>query len=318
LAQDDTVFAVLDAGGATSAELAPCYTTENGLPLLGSGAVGLWDDAFADSRGLMFILMQRGSRQMRSFVAELASNGRVKGKICGIIGDGWQGASPKAGEMLQAELEQRGCKVVRRETMSADLATGSSQIPLAVQQMRASGANSVWFLVNPVYAVQFVQNSESQGYLPDYNMTDWLAGASDFTVQNMPSGFFDRAAGVTSARLGEGRANMPEIPESAACREIVERRSGTKLDRNALAYQTPITACSELQLFARAAGGLGPNLTRAAFVGALARIGAYTPGFQSPGTFSPGKPDLADGVRTLVARDSCKCWVASGQFHQYG
>lgn len=255
---------------------------------------------------------------MRNFAAELDSKGRVKGKLCGIVDDGWQGASPKAAETLHAELEQRGCKVVRRQTMSADLATGASQIPLAVQQMRASGANSVWFLVNPVYAVQFVQNSEGQGYRPEYNMTDWLAGASDFTVQNMPSGFFERAAGVTSARLGEGRANMPEIPESAACREIVERRSGTKLDRNALAYQTPITACSELQLFAKAAAAVGSNLTRAAFAGALARSGAFTPGFQSPGTFTPGKSDLADGVRTLVARDSCKCWVAVGPFRQAG
>ena len=318
LAKDDKVFAVLDAGGATSAELAPCYTVEHGLPLMGSGAVGIWDDAFANSQGLMFILQQRGSRQMRNFAAELAATGRVKGKICGIIGDGWQGASPKAGEMLQTELEKHGCKVVRRETMSADLATGSSQIPVAVQQMRASGANSVWFLVNPVYATQFVQNAEGQGYLPDYNLTDWLAGAIDFTLQNMPPGFFDRAAGVTSGRVGEGRANMPEIPESAACREIVERRTGRKLDRNSLGFGTPITACSELQLFAKAAGAVGPNLTRTAFAGAMSRLGAFTPGFQSPGTFAPGKPDLADGVRTLVARDSCKCWVAAGPFHQTG
>ena len=63
---------------------------------------------------------------------------------------------------IEAELEARGCKVAHRETLSADLSTGSSQIPLAVQQMRGKGVNAVMLLANPVYATQFVQGAQAQ------------------------------------------------------------------------------------------------------------------------------------------------------------
>lgn len=316
LAKDDKVFAVLDAGGAAIGELPQCYTAENGLPLLGGGAAGLWDDSFASSRGLLFIMHQRGSRMMRSFAAELDRSGRLKGKTCGILADEFQGASPKGGEALQKELETRGCKVADRETMSADLSTGASQIPLAVQQMRSKGVDSVMLLANPVYATQFVQSASSQSYKPDYNLTDWLGGTTDFAVQNMPADF-EGSVGVTSGRLGESRANMPEIPEGAACRQIYERRTGQPLDRSQQGYTIAQTACSELQLFAKAGAALGPNLTRAGLAGALMRLGAFTPGYQSPGSFSTGKPDLADSVRTVVANSSCGCWIARGEFHKY-
>ena len=318
LAKDDKVFAVLDAGGAAIGEIPQCYTAEHGLPLLAGGAAGLWDDSFANSRGLLFIMHLRGSRLMRSFAAELTRSGRLKGKTCGIVADQFQGASPKGGEALENELEQRGCKVARRDTLSGDLPTGSSQIPVVVQQMRTNGVDSVMLLANPVYATQFVQNAEGQGYRPDYNLTDWLGGTTDFGVQNLPAQAFERVAGVSSGRLGEARADIPEIPEAVRCREIYERRTGQRLNRAEQGYNLTQTACAELQLCAKAAGSAGSDLTRAAFAGALSRLGAFTPGYQSPGSFTPGKPDLADGVRTVIARDSCKCWIATGQFHQHG
>lgn len=316
LAKDDKVFAVLDAGGAAIGELPQCYTAEHGLPLLAGGAAGLWDDAFASSRGLLFVMHQRGSRLMRSFAAELDRVGRLRGKTCGILADQFQGASPRGGEALEAELEARGCKVAHRETLSADLSTGSSQIPLAVQQMRGKGVNAVMLLANPVYATQFVQGAQAQAYQPEYNLTDWLGGVTDFAVQNMPPEF-DGSVGVTSGRIGEDRANMPEAPEAAACRQIYERRVGEQLDRSLEGYTISLTACSELELFARAAAAVSPNLTRSRFATALAQTGTFVPAYQSRGSFSPGKPDLADGVRTVVARTACGCWHATGAFHEH-
>lgn len=315
LSRDDRVFAVLDSGGAAIGDLPSCYTRQHQVPLLANGAAGIMDEIYQAAAGRLVTIHQRASRIMKSYAGELARAGLLRDQVCGILADEFQGASPKGGALLEAALEAKGCTVAHRATMSADLATGASQVPIAVQQMKSKGVTSVMLLANPIYATQYVQEAEANGFRPRYSMTDWLGGTTDFAIQNMPDAF-EGAVGVTVTRLGAARAGYAENAVARECAGIYEKGHGAKLDPRQQGYQLNAHACAILRLFVKAATPLGNRLTRASFVDSLARSGSFDPGYQSPGTLRPGKPDLADGVRLVKADMSCNCWAGSDpEFH---
>lgn len=317
LARDDRVFAVLDSGGAAIGDLPSCYTRQHQVPLLANGAAGLMDEIYQASGGRLVTLHQRASRIMRSYAGELARAGHLKDQVCGVLADEFQGASPKGGALLEAALEAKGCQVAHRATMSADLATGASQVPVAVQQMRTKGVTFVLLLANPIYATQFVQEAKAQSYQPRYSLTDWLGGVTDFAIQNMPNEF-DGALGVTATRIGSARANHPPNAVAEECAAIFRRKHGQTLDPKGQGYQLNAHACALFRLFVKGAQPLGMRLTRTSFLDSVARSGPFDPGYQSTGTLRPGKPDLADGVRIVAASISCNCWVATDQeFHAH-
>jgi hypothetical protein len=240
------------------------------------------------------------------------SQGVLKGKHIGILDRDFPGTVQTVTDGMIAVLKQLGYSVSYRVDMSMDDGTASSQIPVAVQQMRAHGVDTVLLLTDLITGTQFVQQADKSAYQPLYVTSDFESETNDTSVQAMPSSF--QAVGVTASRVGEWRAGMPEPSVDAACRKIFTAATGSNPARSDNAYAEMAVSCGMIDVFARGARGAGPTLTRAGYVAALQQIGGI--GYPYFGGFSyrPGKRDGTDPVRLIVYRSSCTCWMPAGNF----
>ena len=252
--EEAKVFAVLEAFGYFGPPVL-CITQEHQTPFLARGGVGIPADYFAKSQGRLFVFTQAGDRMMRNVAAELNGLKTFKGDKVGIV-DGGSLYSPQTVDVLQNALTKSGHTVVRRSTLSADLDTAASQVPLEVQQMRVAGVTEVILNIDLVLSTQWVNAASSQGWNPRYYASDWAAMSGDFSTIGMPAAF-DGSIAFTVTRNGDWRAGWPEPPTETHCRQIYEQRTGKKLNRSGStddnnAYLDAIAPCSPLMLSRRA------------------------------------------------------------------
>jgi ABC-type branched-subunit amino acid transport system substrate-binding protein len=307
LTEDGKVFA---ATGALFPPDVSCYTREHGTYLQ-------WvcqacpDSAYSISRGLMWTTLMRGSRLVDGWMAELDRVGFLDLTKVGIVTDDTNDPGGEAAQQLTAVLRARGREVVRVSRLSADLQTGSSQIPVEVNQHRAAGAEAVLLLPNRIYATQFVQQADSQGWRPRWSTSVWGSLQVDTCCENMPNSF-DGALGVNTSYNPE----EPEAAPSRACREFHDRATGTQLGgRTTNEYSLTMQWCDTIGIFERAATAAGPELTRASYHAAIEGLGdlGALAGFPG-GRLQPGKVDLGDLIRLQRWQADCRCWRPAGGY----
>lgn len=311
LTQDAKVFAVADAGGYTGPSVL-CVTKENRRPFILSASSGVPDEYYRQSGGLLFTLFQAGGRSMANLAAGLGSADVKKTAKIGILSDLYGGIK-ETPDQLQAALKSEGYDVVFRGDLSGDLQTGTTQIPVTVQQMRARGVEVVVNISNAVYATQFVQEASNQGWHPDYVGSDWNGGSTDFYNQNMPASY-DGSHTVTITRINEGRTGRPHPATDAACQKRAEAARGTTVPRDTDAYGQYVRICSIVTILRRGLEQTGPQLTVETFVGGTQRIGRMQLGGFGGGSLVPQRPDAADHVRTMRWSASCTCSLPIDDF----
>jgi ABC-type branched-subunit amino acid transport system substrate-binding protein len=307
LTEDDKVFTVFSEGVFGAPVL--CVTQQHATPLLNIG--GYINEYYARSRGLLFTFRPSKPRSARGGAFALDALGVLKDKTVGVFTSRAGDDDVAVDTGLVPALNQLGHKVAHISRLSAD-STNSSQIPVEVNQMRASGADLVFLETNVVYDTQFVQQADSQGYRPLYALSDSDDNISDFFASNMPASF--RAVGISANRTGEQRVNLPESPTDAHCRGVVEKATHTSLARGSASYETAMGACNLVREFVRGARAVGVNLTRGGFSASMQAIGSFPQAYAAGGSFRSGKFDAADLVRPLQADMGCKCWMPSGGF----
>ena len=306
LTQDEKVFAVVDGGGYYGpAEL--CVTVENGTVMFTNGTVGTPKGYYTKSNGLLLSVLQSGPRLMRNFAWELGRLGRLKGHKIGLLYGGTTDDGETMDEFSTA-IRDLGGEVAYRAELSMDQSTAASQVPLAVQQMRSAGVDSVMLISNLIYATQFVQNASSQAYYPKYYTTDYSAGSSDTYVAAMPDAFAG-ALSISSTRGYEVRVGVPEPALDASCRETWEKQTATKAPaRGSNGYSGLVQFCNMVRLFEASARAAGPNLTRRGFSKGMQGLGHVPLADFGDGNFAPGKLDAVDSMGTLQYYSDCKCW----------
>lgn len=311
LTQDDKVF--LAAGHLPRPEDVQCFTVQHGTSLLTTNLHS--DEAYAKSQGRLTTLHMRGSRLMRNWVHELDALQYLGDRPVGIVTDeGFDQAASTAGVLKQA-LESTGHRVVRLSRLARDYHTGSGQIPVEVNQMRTAGVGVVFMMANSIYAQQFAQQADSQGWRPRYTTSPWATMDSDTSNENMPAGF-DGSIGVASLYPDVG--DWPEANRAVQCRAAYERRSGKKLGgRDTNEYSLTMLFCDAVHAVAAALQRAGANPTRASLAAGFEQIGrlegqAWSPG----GSFGPGKPDLLDHLRPQRWHADCKCYRPLGPYRR--
>ena len=179
--------------------------------------------------------------------------------------------------------------------------------------MRNADVQVVMLATNSLYATQFVQQAESQGFRPKYVTSDWWGGYSDTYAQNMPNAYEGTIA-VTTTRTGEFRTDAPEPAVDADCRQSWEKATKKKLDRTTIAYNSTLRACALTRLFAAGVAAAGTELTRERFSAGMQSLGDVPLPTFGGGSFRRGKPDAADQVRITQWQAGCKCYVPATPF----
>jgi hypothetical protein len=310
--QDHTIFAAVDSGGGLSFAAQLCFTQQNHTPLIELGSFGTTQDMYRQSAGNLFTVESSGVRSLANMAYTLVSSGALKGKHIGIVDRDFPGTVQTVTDGMVNTLKQFGYDVTYRADMSSDDGTATSQVPVAAQTMRRHGVDAVMLLTDFITGSEFAQSADRSAYTPEYFMSDFESETNDTAVSAMPSSF--RAVGVTTMRTGEWRVGLPEPAVDAACRQVYESATGSKLQRSDNAYAATLEACDLVDLLVRGMRGSGPTLTRAGFSAGMQQIGTLAMPYLGGGSFRPGKFDGADLIRTLNYQQSCTCWMPVGSF----
>jgi hypothetical protein len=167
---------------------------------------------------------------------------------------------------------------------------------------------------NFLYATQFVQQADSQGWRPKYAGTDLEGISADDLVKNMPASFDGALATTANRSVFEAREGYPEPPTERACRETFNRVTGANWTYGQTGPYAD--ACWQVHLFEAIAKEAGPNLTRAGWTAAAQRLGSFPMAGLFGGSLSAGKFDYADQIRTLRWSYACKCYKIADQPHR--
>ena len=320
LTEDHKVFAVIGGYSYSSANL--CVVESHKTLLVNDNSFTI-DELYRSGRHIS--MWAKGSRMMAAFASRLDKLGQLRGKKVGILADSGADPTGSTTDALAAAVEARGGTVARKSMLNGDFASGSSQIPVEVNQQRTSGVQLVLLIASPLYGTQFAQQAESQGWRPTYAATDWQAMYSDVGGSNMPNSF-EGAYSITSTRTGDHRVGLPVTPKQQECIRTYERLSKTKMwRRGENGYGLVLGACDVVGLFVDAARRAGSELTGERVVAAAQGIGAFDSARWSGGSLGPGKFDVMDYYRVNRFRNDCpaaegaeagRCWWPSSAYER--
>jgi ABC-type branched-subunit amino acid transport system substrate-binding protein len=308
LTQDARVFAVLGGYNYPAASL--CVVDSNRTLLVNNNAFSL-EELYRSGRHVS--IFPRSTRMMANFARRMAAAGQIKGKKIGILDDLGGDPTKSVINALVAQVESHGGDVVHQSVLSGDLASGSSRIPIEVNQMRSAGVEVVLLLASPLFGTQFVQQADSQRWQPVYAGSDWDVWYTDTGAQNMPAGF-EGAYSVVTVRTGEWRVGAPVPPRAAECIRIFEQVTKTKApERGQDFHGSILQICDTFLLFTRIARA-APTLDQASFMAAAQRVGRVETAAWGGGSLGPGKFDLNDATRIIRWHLDCKCWKPATPF----
>lgn len=327
ITETDKVFAVTNILGFYGPPIL-CVTRDHQTPWLAYD--GLVSSYYAASNGLAFTVGPSTLRTELNLADRLTQVGELtdaagKPKVIGFLHeDGYLNEDNRA---VMKWLSDRGHTVVEGLHSSSSSTNAATDLAVAADKFCRAGVTAVFLATNSLYAPQFVNDVDRfPGCQPAYYTSDFdfeMAGDTFLTGSNMPASYYRRALSVTGSRVGEGRVGMPEPAADARCRQVYEKASGQKLDRNSTAdalYFTAMSSCALVDAFAAGVSGAGLNPTRRTFATALAQRGPFAnPGF-GDSSFSGGRTDAPTSIRIAQAYADCgdgsgkPCWKPREDF----
>lgn len=298
--EDQKVFAVVGGLGPDGVR---CVTQQHKTPMFLSGTSS---GAYAASGGLVATASPTLTRGYTAWAYALGKLGHLKGKTVGILSDAAIDADVNAALIPSLKALGHTSFVY---SLSSDIQTASSQIPIAVQQMKAHNVDALLIPTAFLYLVQFTREAEHQLYTPQYHVSD----ANGLTIKSLveqTGDSFDGAIGITYLRSADAASGVPEQPVARSCRETYNRYAKASLT---YAQSDPyFQTCENIAVFARAAALAGVNLTRPGYAQAVQQIPSIELANLYGGSFRPGKRDFADLLRPIVYHKSCKCYRNTG------
>lgn len=310
LAEDDEVFGVISF--AVFGDGLPCMTEQYGLPVLNS--VGTIEEFYERGDGLLFTTGLSMPRAGRNEARMLDQHGILADKTVGILTSEGTGYATAVANGTEPKLRELGKEVEHKTVLPQDYAAGSSQIPVAVNQMQAKGVDLVFMSTNFIYASQFSQQADSQRYYPLYSMSELSGAASDYFLESMADS--TEAVGTNSTRQGDLHIDAPEPEIDADCRETYSEITGNDVERSTEdeEYGVVLGACGQVRQFVHAARKAGPELTRRGWADEMANLGRFAMPNSPGGSYGPQKYDAPDYVRPLRADMDCRCFIPVGDY----
>ena len=307
LADDEQVFAAFNTTGYGPPG-ALCLTREKGVPFLqGSGHP---EEIYGQANSLYSSTFDNQTRNFRNMVQILHDLGALDGQKVGVLGTEWIGLRREQEEGIVDTLKALGYDPFVY-WLSGDPVSSQTQIPIAIQQMRANNVTAVMLGADFISGQSFASAASAQGYTPFYGAADPWSYTTDAVVSGMPNSF-DGSISTTAWRSYDHRAGVPEPAIDAQCAADFEKETGIDIDRandpDAL-YVGTLLACGVVHRFEKAATAAGPNLTRAGLVQAIGNLGELEIPFAGgTATYRPDKLDGANFYRPQIWKKGCKCW----------
>jgi Periplasmic binding protein len=295
-------FAVVDGEGAWTGDNQLCITQEGHTPFIGQwttvtnwttlGSPYLWWTG-PDQAAVLRAVVSWG------LSAQLLGSDR---KVGIVVGDR---ASDQLAlkDYLLPDLQRAGVTPVVVKTIASDpaqTATTNAEAPLAVQELRSDGVDSLIPLVPFNVFYPLLQAETAQHYFPRLLLSDYESGIqSALGLIPVPyAGALDGQEGVTTETLGGVDDDRPASlggydPGVRSCFETWHRAYPQIPPGNMSFYieeQGPVAGwCQAVRLFATAARTAGRDLDRRTFVTAMSQITGY-PGAWAPVlSFGPDK-----------------------------
>jgi len=311
LTEDHRVFAVANELGITGDPVL-CVTRDHQTPFI--GVDGEDPSYYQLSQGRLVTLELPTTEVLTIMVDRLSQLGLVAGHTIGVV----HGTGPGGidGGTVRSALLARGARAVIDGPLgNEDPLVVSGQVAQAEQRMHQAGVDTVLLLTNAVYGTVFGTQADQDRYTPTYIMTDLgSATAGDSFIANMPASFFRQALAVTTAELGQGRANLREAPLDAGCRLAYQFLSHRSIERDGADAVAALGACSIVQILTMGLSGAGPNPTRAGFTTALSDVGLFALPAFGRGYLAATRPGIADDVEVAAGHADCQCWYAVDGF----
>lgn len=302
LAEDEKVFAVIgflnDAG--------ECLTQQFGIPAFNDS--GRIQESYTKSRNFMISPYAFTERTGANWGDLAARSGLLEDRTLGTLyADNVQEVRPEAA--LVSALGQAGHDVAVRGKLSADTASAAGQMSLVVREMQTAGVDTVFLATNFVYALQFVNTAQNQGFTPQYVVSDLGSMTAEGLLGSMPSSF-NGAVGFTQTTSAE-----KENAQDSSCRAEFNKTTGE--DAKAGGDSASVRMfCLWTRVFATAAERAGTQLTRAGLVAAVQGLGRIPLPMALGGSYAAGKTDFADYLRPVRFDSSCRCYRSAGAAQQ--
>lgn len=298
LAEDEKVFAAI---GYLN-DVSECLPQQFGIPAFTDS--GRIVESYTKSRNLLVTPRSATERTGANWGDLAARAGLLEDRTLGTVYmDAAQESRPEAA--LVGALDQAGYDIAYRGKLANDAASAQSQMPVTVNQMRSAGVDTVLIATNFVTALQFVQTAESQGFRPQYLVSDLGNLTSAGLLNSMPTSF-DGALAFTQDTSGS-----KESAADRGCREAFN--AGAREDSRPGDDSRSIRLfCWWTTTFAEGARAAGTDLTRAGLIAGIQRLGQPSLPVLLGGSFATAKTDFADFYRPARYDRECRCYQDAG------
>lgn len=318
LALDHKVFAVVAYASFNTDAGQMCLAKDNKTPLL------TWDQLpgsyYKEAGGYLWLSRLNESRMLRNWVRTMRERGYVdpkKHKV-GVIYEGTPYDSLAVEKDMLPEMERQGIKPAKTFKTSPNINDSVNEMAAAVLEFKNAGINYVFFVASVFHKEQFIRQAHEQRYWPRYTDSDIKDGCAELLhefVAPYPGRAYDKTLCVTAHWTGISPNNQAaefgeniNAPFAEYADQVYVKWSRSRYDEppptdaeeqlgfgaRTVAFMNYIVG-GHVVLWAEAAKRAGRNLTRAAWVEEMGRLGrfeqtAFAPHF----TFGPNKPDGPD------------------------
>ena len=274
-----------------------CFWDEHKVPTLTLGAQYDKDpDMFNQGQGRVWQFSPSARRSMVNLADQLVRKGLVKpGVPYAIVGGGQAGIDGPVRDNLVPQLVARGVPPAQTVYLPADAAAQPTAIANAVAVVRRQGVGTVLLLSELVAAQKWIQESERNGYRPQYLTGDLGTAWIETGASTLGSSFTGAIAVTVSAPLGTTTAR------SKQCKALWEAHTG--MPTTDLEEATVYGICDGVNALRLALERAGTNPTRKSLAQGFASVGSFdttsgTASYGGPYAFGPVKWSATDSYYT--------------------
>lgn len=305
LVEEEKVMAVLAPGNFATA--LDCVAKEHRVPVITTDFVD--DDTLAANAPYLFSLHLTGDNLMRNFARWAVEEGLLDGKRIGVYYSK-QGAKPdQYFNVLKAELEEAGHELAEVVTTTNPL--GGPDDNLAVQRLKAAGADVVILNVSIASRLGFWNFADSQGYKPTYIDSDYIWNTDDSVSVPALASQFDGTLGFTA--YTNGASGAKEYPEPLrTCLDVGARAAGRPINENYNEWRYLTSACDLVHTLMLALEHAGEGLDASSFIEGVEAIHEVPMARHELVDFSSDRHEGSATYRTVQWTASCTCWMPAG------